>query len=135
MRFTPTASEYSALETMQGYELVEYFITRVAEVEEVWGLGDESGWVMQELGERTTLPVWPYQPLAQACAVGEWQDQSPKSVSLEHFIAHILKLLIEQDIGIEIMPGQSRQGHIMAPQQLKQMFESLLESGEYFLEG
>jgi len=135
MRFAPSASEYRAIGTMAGQELMEYFITRVAEVEEVWGLGDETGWVMRELGEQTSLPVWPYQQLAHRCAVDDWQGQSCKSVSLEHFISHILKLLIEQDIQIEIMPGESRQGYIMEPQHLYKMFEGVIESGEYFLEG
>ena len=135
MHFEPTTQEYAALQNMSGTALMEYFVIRVAEVEEVWGLGDDTGWVMRELDDQTTLPVWPYQQLAGNCATGDWRGQVCKSVSLEHFISHILKLLIKNDIQIEIMPSETGTGHIMCPQQLLTLFEGMLESGEYFLEG
>lgn len=135
MHFEPTTQEYAALHDMSGMALMEYFIIRVVEVEEVWGLGDETGWVMRESGDQTTLPVWPYEQLAYNCAVGDWRGQVCKSVSLEHFISHILKLLINNGIQIEIMPNENAQGHIMDPQQLLTLFESVLETGEYYLEG
>ena len=135
MHFAPTAQEHDALLTMSGPALMEYFVVRAAEVEEVWGLGDASGWVMRELADQTTLPVWPYQQLDNNCAVDDWQGQECKSVSLEHFISRILKLLIENDIQVEIMPSESAQGFIMSPQQLLTLFEGILESGDYFLEG
>lgn len=135
MHFEPTPQEYAALQDMSGPALLEYFLTRVAEVEEVWGLGNASGWVMREQDGQTSLPVWPYQQLAANCAIDDWQDQVCQSVSLEHFIQHILKLLIQNDIQLEIMPSETRPGHIVAAQQLATLFESILDSGEYFLEG
>lgn len=135
MRFAPTAGEFKAMAGMTGQALMEYFVTRTAEAEEVWGLGDETGWLLRETNTQTTLPVWPYQQLAGDCAVDDWQGQSCKSVSLEHFISHVLQVLIEQDIQVEIMPVESRRGYIMTPQQLSTLFENIIESGEYFLEG
>ncbi len=134
MHFEPTALEAKALQNMSGPALMEYFITRVVEVEEVWGLGNASGWVMRELDDQTTLPVWPYQMLAEECAVAEWDNQYAKSVSLEHFIGNILKLLIVNDIQIEIMPTKNDTGFIMQPQQILTLFEGILESGSYYLE-
>lgn len=135
MRYAPSASECAAIETMTGPALLEYFITRAAEAEEVWGLGDETGWVMRENDSQTILPVWPYQQFAEACKQGEWRSQLPNAVSLEHFIFNIMKILIEQNIQIEIMPAASRPGHLVAPQYLFKLFESVIDSGEYFLEG
>lgn len=135
MRFTPTENECRAIATMADPELLEYFITRVAEVEEVWGLGDETGWVMRELEDQTILPVWPYQQLAEECARGEWRSQISNAVSLEHFVFNVIKILIEQNIQLEIMPGESRNGHLIDPHQLFKLFESVLDSGDYFLEG
>ncbi len=135
MHFAPTAHEHEALLTMSGPALMEYFVVRVAEVEEVWGLGDETGWIMHELDGQTTLPVWPYQQLARNCAIDDWRGQECKSVSLEHFISRILKLLVENDIQVEIMPSEAAPGFIMSPQQLLTLFEGIVESGEYFLEG
>lgn len=135
MHFEPTAFEAEALQTMTGPALMEYFVTRTAEVEEVWGLGNLSGWVMRELDGETTLPVWPYRLQAGACSTGEWDDQCVRSVSLEHFIQNILNLLVKNDIKVEIMPTENSLGYIMDPQQLLTLYESVMESGSYYLEG
>jgi len=135
MQFEPNAQEYDAIESMSGFTLLEYFITRVAEVEEVWGLGDESGWVMREEGGVTSLPVWPYRQLAIDNAIGEWEGQVSNAISMEHFISRVLKMLIDANIKLEIMPGKERHGHLMEPGKILQLFEGIIESGEYYIDG
>jgi len=135
MQFAPNANEYKAIESMSDFTLLEYFITRVAEVEEVWGLGDDSGWVMREVGSVTSLPVWPYRQLAIENAVGKWKSQVSNAVSMEHFISKVLKMLIDANIKVEIMPGRERHGQLMDPQEILQLFEGVIESGEYYIDG
>jgi hypothetical protein len=135
MQFAPNANEYKAIESMSEFTLLEYFITRVAEVEEVWGLGDASGWVMREAGDVISLPVWPYRQLAIESAIDEWETQVSNAVSMEHFISKVLKMLIDANIKVEIMPRSSRHGQLIDPQELLQLFESVIESGEYYIDG
>lgn len=135
MQFIPTASEFESLATMPEAGRLEYFLTRTAEVEEVWGLGDDSGWIMRESGETTSLPVWPYRQLAVNSAEDEWQNQVANAVSLEHFIFKVLTMLVDANIMVEIMPGPNSQGQLMDPRELFQLFESIVDSGEYYIEG
>lgn len=135
MQFIPTANEFELIASMSEAGLLEYFLTRVAEVEEVWGLGDDTGWIMRETGETTSLPVWPYRQLAIDSAEDEWQNQVANAVSLEHFIFNVLTMLIDANIMVEIMPGPNRQGQLMNPRELFQLFESIVDSGEYYIEG
>ena len=135
MQFAPNANEYEAIESMSDFTLLEYFITRVAEVEEVWGLGNDSGWVMRETGNITSLPVWPYRQLAIDSAVDEWETQVANAVSMEHFISKVLKMLIDANIKVEIMPTSKRHGQLIDPQEILQLFEGVIESGEYYIDG
>lgn len=135
MRYAPSEGEHQAVASMAESELLEYFITRAAEAEEVWGLGGDAGWVMRESEHQTTLPVWPYRTFAQACAQGEWLEQETHAVSLEHFISRVLQLLIDREIGVEIMPSNSRRGLCVHPRRLFELFEGVLDAGEYTLEG
>ena len=135
MRYEPSANECADIESMEDADLLDYFITRAAEAEEVWGLGDDSGWLMRAQGEQAALPVWPYREFAHACAVGEWETQVTKAVSLEHFLSKILRLLVDQDLQVEIMPTRSRQGQRVHPERLFKLFESVIDAGEYTLEG
>ena len=135
MRFAPYAAEAAAMASLSDGERLEYFVTRAVETEEVWGLGADAGWVLREEAETTALPVWPYRSLAADCATGDWDDQVPGAVSLERFVDGILRMLIEQEIQVEIMPNPDAAGFLVHPHRLLELFDGLAEAGEYTLEG
>jgi len=135
MQFSPTDNELTETASMTKSELLQYFVSRTAEVEEVWGLSDKSGWVLREDDGVVSLPVWPYQKYSLACATENWVNQVPDAVSLEHFIFKILKKLMNEGIMVEIMPNEHGSGQLIDPNVLFVLFESVIESGEYYLEG
>lgn len=134
MRFSPALNEYTAIETMAGAESLEYFITRTFETEEVWGLANEIGWVMRERDHQTVLPVWPFQQLV-AASEQESSDHSANAVSLERFVYGVLDMLLEAGALVEVMPRLGAPGYLIEPQQLRGLFEGVIEAGEYRLEG
>lgn len=135
MRHQPSNSEQQQLEAFSPSELLHYFLTRVIESEELWGLGDSSNWVMRETGEITSLPVWPYKTFAASCALDDWEDYSPCAVSLEHFVYQLLPVMDKQDIKVEIFPYKTRTGRLMESRELASLLEGMMESGEYYMEG
>ena len=134
-RYNPDPNDSIALDSMTEEGRLHYFLTRAAESEEIWGLSSEAGWVMKELDQHTILSVWPYQVFADACATGDWQAYSPNAISLEHFVYNTLQLMIEQGIQVEIMPTPTKAGKVLNAEELFKLFEGLLDSGEYFMEG
>ena len=90
---------------------------------------------MKDLDRYTVLPVWPYQVFAKYCAMGDWQGYSPSAISLEHFIYNTLQLMKEQDLYVEIMPTAVKAGKVVSAEELFNLFEGMMDSGEYFLEG
>lgn len=134
MQFTPSANELTALHAMPADERLLYFLHRTLEAEEVWGLTNASGWVIREEDDTTYLPVWPYKSLAAACAEGDWQDLDPEAMSVEHFLHKVMPMLVEQDISLDIIPTESQQGVQITAAKLLEMYESLLEAGQYFIE-
>lgn len=135
MRYSPYDYEYSALIEMSDAELMEFFLTRIFETEEVWGLDDSVEWALREDEEQETLPVWPYKNLAQEAAVGPWTNYSPMDSSLEDFIMNTLPSMIEDEVMIEIIPRQDRKGCIVSPHRLLSILEGMMDAGEYTLDG
>jgi hypothetical protein len=135
MKYQPSHNELSAIESYSENERLHYFLTRVIESEEVWGLSNPSGWVMREQDEQAILPVWPYRILAAKCTGNKWKDYVPGAVSLEHFVYNLLPTMNSQDIYVEIMPTSNQPGILMNAKQLASLFEGMLESGEYYMEG
>ncbi|WP_455211094.1 DUF2750 domain-containing protein [Kaarinaea lacus] len=135
MKYRPDAKELSEIESYSRNERLHYFLTRAVESEEVWGLSNQSGWVIREHDNQTILPVWPYQIFAAKCATNEWQDYTAGAVSLEHFVYKLLPVMIAQEIKVEILPSTNQPGNLLDARELSSLFEGMLESGEYYMEG
>jgi hypothetical protein len=133
MRYAPSQQELQEIGVMAPPQRLQYFLSRVIEAEEIWGLADPQGWVMREEGDRLILPIWPYQECANACV--DALDLQPHATSLDHFVERILHSLIEEGILLEVLPSRGMGGAMLTAVELQSMFKSLMESGEYFLEG
>ena len=133
MRYTPSQQELQEIGVMAPPQRLQYFLSRVIEAEEIWGLADPQGWVMREEGDKLILPIWPYQQCANDCVNA--RDLQPHATSLDHFVERILHTLIEEGIHLEVLPTRNVGGALVTAIELQSLFQSLLESGEYFLEG
>jgi hypothetical protein len=135
MKFKPSNTELLELDSYDANERLHFFLTRTIESEEVWGLSNPSGWVMKDSDDQTILPAWPYEQMAKICAVNEWQNYKPGAVSLEHFVYTLLPVMVEQNIKVEILPTTNQPGNLLDAEELASIFEGMLESGEYYMEG
>lgn len=123
----------SDIDTMTVPERAQYFLTRTLESEEIWGLADTQGWVLHEEEGRSILPLWPYRQFANECI--DAVDQEAQSTSLDHFVENVLHNLVAQEILVELWPTPRQRGVLLDATELQATFHSLMESGEYFLEG
>lgn len=135
MHHAPTPAEANFLVDTSSQELLDYFLTRSMECEDIWGLSNDSGWVMREYGETTCLPVWNYAVMAEACAINELSGYAADSTSLEHFVFDILPQLRDMDVDVELLATPERQGILLTANALFEIFERKLDAAEYFLEG
>lgn len=135
MRYAPTESELKSLDGMGGDDLLQYATTRMVECEEVWSLGDDSGWLIREVGEESIISIWPYKQLAKESAVGELSGSILLSTSLEQFTFGVLKKCVDAELSIEVCKSPQHNGKIIPAKQLSELLESMIESGEYFVEG
>lgn len=135
MRYSPYEHEYQAVATMTEGELLEYFLTRVFETEEVWGLDDGAEWIMHEQDAQICMPVWPYQKFAAEAVSGKWEHYHPQAESLEDFLHTTIAMLIEENAMLDIMPRESIPACLISPQQLKSILDGMIDAGTYTLDG
>jgi hypothetical protein len=131
MPLAPNTEQQAAFAHFSTQERIEYFLTRTMEAEEVWVHADDEGWLMREENNKTILPVWPYENLARGNLAGEMFVQA---TSLEHFI-DILNHNSNQGIDLDIMPMPEQPTTLISIVEILSMYESLIDSGSYFLEG
>ena len=62
-----------------------YFVRKVADTQEVWGLY-HAGWATAQVDGKVAISLWPEAAFAQACASGDWMDFQPRAIALEDFL-------------------------------------------------
>ena len=136
MRYQPYEDEYAAVPTMTDAELLEYFLYRIFETEEIWGVKETAHqWLNHEYNGQFVQPLWPYKRYADEAAVDQWENFVPVAVSLEYFMEQTLNELVMNDVLIEIMPRKSATGCLISPHRLYSILEGMMESSEYTLDG
>jgi hypothetical protein len=130
MPIKPTEDEIAAIQSMADEDLLEYFLFRIAETDEVCGLKDGPHWMTREINTQQTLPVWPFKSFATLAAIDEWQHLKPVAESIEFFMYRILNKQIELGVSIEIMPRKTGAGCLISPQRLLSFLEDMRDAGE-----
>lgn len=78
--------EIEVVSNLSAPERYKYFIKKVVDFEEVWGLNND-GWAVtqDEIGNKM-IPIWPKREFAELCANGEWANYEAAIIDLDVFI-------------------------------------------------
>jgi len=128
-RFGP--SEVDAVLRARPEKRYAYFVKRVADWEEVWGLRNADGWVMSatDAGQQVA-PFWPFRPFAERAAVGSWSNTWPERIALHAFLDRWLPGLAGDGRRVCVLPDEHGQGATVAPAMLKADIEEEREKIE-----
>lgn len=95
-----------------------YFLQRVAESGEVWGL-DGEGWALAlDDAGRDVLPLWPTPEFAALCATRLWAGFQPRAIKLQELLENVLPQLEEEGMPVGIFFTPEGQGHPVSAREL-----------------
>lgn len=134
MRYEPYEDEYAAVPTMSDEELFEYFLFRILETDEVWGLKQGPHWLTREIDGRVTLPIWPFKRFADEAAPQLSPGLKAVADSIDYFMDQTLPKMAKQGISIEVMPRKAGAGCLVTPGRMATILEGTRYSAEYTLE-
>lgn len=91
---------------MSPLERYEYFLRKISDFEEVWGLKGATGWltVKDADTDRLGMPVWPEKDFALNSATGEWSNAVPEKISLDVFLEKWLPGLAGDNRFVSVFP-------------------------------
>ncbi|WP_270182333.1 DUF2750 domain-containing protein [Alkalihalobacillus sp. CinArs1] len=84
----------------------EYFIKKVVDLEEVWGLYSDGWATSQDEEKKILLPLFPNREIAESCARKEWAGYSARSIPLGEFIDKWLTGMENDEIRPSIFPNE-----------------------------
>ena len=95
-----------------------YFLQRVVESGEVWGL-DGEGWALAlDDSGRDVLPLWPAPEFAAICATRLWSGFQPRAIRLKDLVENVLPQLEEEGMPVGIFFTPQGQGHPASAREL-----------------
>ncbi|MDC0712381.1 DUF2750 domain-containing protein [Stigmatella sp. ncwal1] len=95
-----------------------WFLQRVRESGEAWGLYAE-GWALAKDDQgNDVLPLWPTQAFAQRCAIRLWASFVPRRVALSELLEELLPALAEEALAVGVFFNPEGQGWPVAAQEL-----------------
>lgn len=119
--------EMATVLALSGTERYGYFVEKVADHEEVWGLQNEEGWVLIGFESGDAFCLWPDAAYAKACTVGDWADCTPEPISLEELIEELLPALQRDELRLAIFPTPAGEAVVVDPRDFQEHLKSTFE--------
>ena len=108
-------------------ERYDYFIRKVADFEEVWGLKDAEGWALMGNEEQVLFPVWCEMEFAELC---KWNNYQPTAIPVDDFIEKLLPKLGKDNVMLAIFPTPKGKGIISKVHDVRTDIENECEQYE-----
>lgn len=94
--------EVKAFSQLSNSQRYNYFVAKVFEWQECWGLKDAEGWVISSIEGQDVFPLWPAEPFAKNCQVNDWQTTEIQHIGFVELVTELLPALIEDNIAIAV---------------------------------
>ncbi|SEW25224.1 Protein of unknown function [Chryseobacterium wanjuense] len=125
-----TSKKIENILKMSEDERYDYFIRKVADFEEIWGLSD-NGWAL--LGDNAgnqILPLWPEKEFAELCAIDQWKGYKPEVIQLDNFIEKWIPGMLNDKTLINVFLIPNGKGIVISPDDLNSDLQEELEQYE-----
>lgn len=127
MTWTPTQQEIRAVVRLPAQKRYEYFVTRVADTEMVWGAQRDGRWIVLCGAEGDVVPVWPHSQYVTFDLAWTQQGYDLRPVELDIWLAEELPEMERLRQRIAVFPTAESRGAIVEGAKLKTDLEQELE--------
>lgn len=118
MEYQLSTEELDRIMALDAEQRYDYFIQAVADLEEIWILTDEEGFVLVSAEDDRCIPVWPHAELAQQWIEGEWQHCTAKAIDVATWLEKWTSGLNGDELAIAVLPDADGPGVVVTPEEL-----------------
>lgn len=116
------------LAQMPARERYGYFVRKVVDTQQVWGLYRD-GWTTMLSHGQTAVPFWPEAAFALICATGDWTAYQPRAIALDDFSGKWLHGMANNNELVCVFPMPDVTATVAAPATL---LEELKDEAEQY---
>ena len=126
MEYQLTADELNRITALDAEQRYAYFIQAVADLEKIWILVDDDGFVLVSAEDERCIPVWPHAELAEQWIEGEWSNCSAQAVDLDTWLEKWTEGLNGDELSVAVLPDAEGPGVVVTPDELAETLVSEL---------
>lgn len=105
----------------------KYFLNKVSETEQVYGLKDNKGWItMKDEGNNIAMPLWPAYEFAKYCLENQWKEAKIESIDLFEFMEYWLDGMRRDGCRVLVFADSSGMGFSIEADKFKRELEEFL---------
>lgn len=114
-----TQKQMDALLAAPPAQRYEFFVHKVVDWEEAWGLYDD-GWAMLVDDDGTKyFPLWPAKEYAEVCAKDDWARYEPEAIPLADLLNELLPQLHGDSVSIAVFVTPGGKGVTVTAEHLR----------------
>ncbi|MBU0911004.1 DUF2750 domain-containing protein [Rheinheimera sp. 1928-s] len=125
MNYELTADDLNKLSLLDAEQRYDYFIQAVADLEKIWILVDEEGFVLVDADEERCIPVWPHAELAELWINGDWAQCQAQAIDIATWLDKWTAGLDGDELAIAVFPHAAEPGVVIGPEEFS---ETLIEA-------
>ncbi|WNO61496.1 DUF2750 domain-containing protein [Rheinheimera sp. MMS21-TC3] len=118
MDYQLSAEELARINALDAEQRYSYFIQAVADLEQIWILTDDDGFVLVTAEDERCIPVWPHEELAQEWIEGEWSDCIAQAIDVDTWLDKWTSGLNGDELAIAVLPDTEGPGVVVLPDEL-----------------
>ena len=130
MTYDLEPDEFETVMQLDADDRYDYFVERIVESEEIWGLSSGEGFVMFTADGDECLPVWPHPDFAAKLAVGDWADCVPQSILLKDWLEDWIPGMVEDGVSLAIFTDENEEGVVVSPADIEASILDELEQDD-----
>lgn len=125
MNYELTADDLNKLSLLDAEQRYDYFIQAVADLEKIWILVDEEGFVLVDADDERCIPVWPHAEVAELWINGDWAQCQAQAVDIATWLDKWTNGLDGDELAIAVFPHAQEPGVVIGPEEFA---ETLIEA-------
>jgi hypothetical protein len=125
MEYALTAEDIKKVTKLDAEQRYDYFVNAVVDLEQIWILMDDEGFVLVTAEGEQCIPVWPHAELADLWIEGELAGCQSKAVDISTWLDKWTTGLNGDELSVAVFPHAEEPGVVISPTELA---ETLLEA-------
>ena len=130
MEYQLTTEELARITSLDAEQRYAYFVQAVADLEKIWILVDDDGFVLVSAEDERCIPVWPHAELAEQWIEGEWSHCAAQAVDVDTWLDKWISGLNGDELAIAVLPDTDGPGVVVLPDELAEtLINEMQEEG------